>query len=43
MTKTTAWMGLTVRIMNAPMIVPMNAPTTGISAVTPTSAPTIGA
>ena len=38
-----ASIGDTVIIINAPTIAPINAPTTGIKAVTPTSAPTMGA
>ena len=42
-TNKTALKELTVRIMTAPTMVPINAPTMGISAVTPTRVPIIGA
>ena len=42
-TNTTAFKGFTVSIIMVPIIVPTKAPTMGINAVTPTSAPIIGA
>ena len=43
MIKPTAWMGFTVNTINAPTAAPIYAPTTGIKAVTPTTAPVITA